>query len=300
MAAAAGRGVRRASSDGAHVAQLAAAAAARDLRRATPTSSSPTAAARTRSSSAGRSREHRDDRADAGGRSGAWRTACAAGRRLGRQPARLDAGAARSRDARRRRRGRRHARSSWAGGAPLLFGGDLNLRGKPELPGLRAPRRQPRRPPLREPDGRRPTSRCSSAGRLSDHPPVRVSCLEPEAAQHQHRPLARRARLGQHAELHRRRRRRRRTRARAAAARRAAPRRRRAWTSRKRPVGRMRPSGPRWVPSSLHGAHANVAVGQPRAGRVHARVRHRLPQPLGVARRARSAPTSGSGVSGSS
>ena len=58
---------------------------------------------------------------------------------------------------------------------PLLFGGDVNLRGKPELPGPAARRRQPRRPPLHPRNAARRRSRCSTAGRLSDHPPVRVT-----------------------------------------------------------------------------------------------------------------------------
>ena len=88
--------------------------------------------------------------------------------------------------------------------------------------------------------------------------------------------------LREHAELHRRRRGRRRTPARAAAGPRAAARRRRACSDRKRPVAPMLPSGSRWVPSSLHGAHAYLAAGQARARRVHPRVGERRPQPLGV------------------
>ena len=36
----------------------------------------------------------------------------------------------------------------WAGGAPLVLGGDFNLRGTPELPGLRHVAGQLRRPCL--------------------------------------------------------------------------------------------------------------------------------------------------------
>ncbi len=62
----------------------------------------------------------------------------------------------------------------WAAGAPLLFGGDVNLRGKPELPGLR--RLGGNHVDHLYSEGR-PALRVEvlDRGRLSDHPPVRVT-----------------------------------------------------------------------------------------------------------------------------
>ena len=62
----------------------------------------------------------------------------------------------------------------WAAGAPLLFGGDVNLRGKPELPGLR--RLGGNHVDHLYSEGR-PALRVEvlERGPLSDHPPVRVT-----------------------------------------------------------------------------------------------------------------------------
>jgi len=66
------------------------------------------------------------------------------------------------------------AAREWAGGAPLLFGGDVNLYGRPELPGLRYVGGNhvdhlytEGRPAL--------AAEVLERGRLSDHPPVRIS-----------------------------------------------------------------------------------------------------------------------------
>jgi endonuclease/exonuclease/phosphatase family metal-dependent hydrolase len=62
----------------------------------------------------------------------------------------------------------------WAGGAPLLFGGDVNIRGKPELSGLvrlggnHVDHLYSSGPPARSVE-------VLERGRLSDHAPVRVS-----------------------------------------------------------------------------------------------------------------------------
>jgi hypothetical protein len=84
------------------------------------------------------------------------RTACRAGGRLDRQcPFEHAPGRMGLRDTLRA--------LEWAPDGLLLFGGDINLRHPPSLPGL-ARRRQPRRPPLHHgrPGATRP---CSSAGR---------------------------------------------------------------------------------------------------------------------------------------
>jgi endonuclease/exonuclease/phosphatase family metal-dependent hydrolase len=66
------------------------------------------------------------------------------------------------------------AARKWAGGAPLLFGGDLNLHGHPELPGLlrvasnHVDHLYTEGRPAREVE-------VLDRGRLSDHAPVRVS-----------------------------------------------------------------------------------------------------------------------------
>jgi endonuclease/exonuclease/phosphatase family metal-dependent hydrolase len=62
----------------------------------------------------------------------------------------------------------------WAGGAPLLFGGDVNIRGRPELPGLvrlggnHVDHLYSTGAPARRVE-------VLERGRLSDHAPVRVS-----------------------------------------------------------------------------------------------------------------------------
>ena len=63
----------------------------------------------------------------------------------------------------------------WAGAAPLVLGGDLNLAGRPELPGLRHVAGNHVDHILvrgLEPEGR---GTVLDRGRLSDHPPVAVS-----------------------------------------------------------------------------------------------------------------------------
>jgi endonuclease/exonuclease/phosphatase family metal-dependent hydrolase len=67
------------------------------------------------------------------------------------------------------------AAREWAGGAPLVFGGDLNLGGRPQLPGLRHVAGNHVDHILVagfEPAGR---GQVLDRGRLSDHPPVAVS-----------------------------------------------------------------------------------------------------------------------------
>ena len=66
------------------------------------------------------------------------------------------------------------AAKEWAGGAPLLFGGDINLRGKPELPGM--VRLGGNHVDHLYSEGR-PAQRVEvlERGPLSDHPPVRVT-----------------------------------------------------------------------------------------------------------------------------
>ena len=101
-------------------------------------------------------------------------------RRLDRQPARLHA--RRRRGARRRgpSRSRRPATAlGWAGGAPLVLGGDFNLRGTPELPGLRhvAGHYVDHVYTSRiEPAGR---GEVLDRGTLSDHAPVAVDLAVP-------------------------------------------------------------------------------------------------------------------------
>ena len=62
----------------------------------------------------------------------------------------------------------------WADGAPLLFGGDVNLRGQPDLPGLHrlGGNHVDHLYSSRAVDAR---VEVLERGRLSDHPPVRVS-----------------------------------------------------------------------------------------------------------------------------
>jgi endonuclease/exonuclease/phosphatase family metal-dependent hydrolase len=66
------------------------------------------------------------------------------------------------------------AAREWAGGAPLLFGGDINIRGKPELPGM--VRLGGNHVDHLYSEGR-PAKHVEvlERGPLSDHPPVRVS-----------------------------------------------------------------------------------------------------------------------------
>jgi endonuclease/exonuclease/phosphatase family metal-dependent hydrolase len=70
------------------------------------------------------------------------------------------------------------AAREWAGGAPLVFGGDLNLKGRPELPGLRHVAGNHVDHVLV--DGFEPVGKGEvlDRGILSDHPPVAVT-LEP-------------------------------------------------------------------------------------------------------------------------
>ena len=69
--------------------------------------------------------------------------------------------------------GARAARE-WAGGARLLFGGDINIHGKPELPGL--VRLGGNHVDHLYSEGRPAQSaEVLERGRLSDHPPVRVT-----------------------------------------------------------------------------------------------------------------------------
>ncbi len=67
-----------------------------------------------------------------------------------------------------------HAARDWAKGAPLIFGGDINLGGRPELPGM--VRLGGNHVDHLYSDGR-PAQRVEvlERGPLSDHPPVRVS-----------------------------------------------------------------------------------------------------------------------------
>jgi endonuclease/exonuclease/phosphatase family metal-dependent hydrolase len=67
------------------------------------------------------------------------------------------------------------AAREWAGDAPLVFGGDLNLKGRPELPGLRHVAGNHVDHILV--DGFEPAGRGEvlDRGHLSDHPPVAVS-----------------------------------------------------------------------------------------------------------------------------
>jgi endonuclease/exonuclease/phosphatase family metal-dependent hydrolase len=67
------------------------------------------------------------------------------------------------------------AAAEWAAGAPLVFGGDLNLKGRPELPGLRHVAGNHVDHILV--DGFEPVGRGEvlERGRLSDHPPVAVT-----------------------------------------------------------------------------------------------------------------------------
>jgi hypothetical protein len=66
------------------------------------------------------------------------------------------------------------AARDWADGAPLLFGGDVNLYGEPELPGM--VRLGGNHVDHLYSEGR-PAELVEvlERGRLSDHPPVRVS-----------------------------------------------------------------------------------------------------------------------------
>ena len=147
-------------------------------------------------------------------------------------------------------RAARRRRARWAGGAPLVLGGDLNLR-EPELPGLRHVAGHYVDHVFvsgLEPAGR---GEVLDRGTLSDHQPVAVEqlgrrdrhsiggaadCRRDFDSRHlafvarsraaSAAPAGRPCRAREHAELHRRRRGRRRTPARAAAAPRAARRRR--------------------------------------------------------------------------
>jgi endonuclease/exonuclease/phosphatase family metal-dependent hydrolase len=67
------------------------------------------------------------------------------------------------------------AAREWAAGAPLLFGGDINLDGKPELPGM--VRLGGNHVDHLYSEGRPALGKAEvlDRGRLSDHPPVRVS-----------------------------------------------------------------------------------------------------------------------------
>ena len=66
------------------------------------------------------------------------------------------------------------AAREWAGSAPLLFGGDINLRRKPELPGM--VRLGGNHVDHLYSEGRPAThAEVLERGPLSDHPPVRVS-----------------------------------------------------------------------------------------------------------------------------
>jgi endonuclease/exonuclease/phosphatase family metal-dependent hydrolase len=66
------------------------------------------------------------------------------------------------------------AARQWAGGTPLLFGGDINLRGKPELPEMvRLGGNHVDH--LYSDRGAAAKAEVLDRGNLSDHPPVRVS-----------------------------------------------------------------------------------------------------------------------------
>jgi len=66
------------------------------------------------------------------------------------------------------------AARQWSGGAPLLFGGDINLRGRPELPGL--VRLGGNHVDHLYSDGRPAVQvEVLERGPLSDHPPLRVT-----------------------------------------------------------------------------------------------------------------------------
>ena len=82
-----------------------------------------------------------------------------------------------------------------AGGAPLLFGGDINIHGKPELPGM--VRLGGNHVDHLYSEGRPARSaEVLDRGPLSDHPPVRVT-LEAEAAQQRAARARRRCRASE-------------------------------------------------------------------------------------------------------